>query len=419
MIATALFWEFLLVTVVLYWALPDRFRPWFLAAASLAYLAIDAPHESHVSPLLHAAVLGVLAVLCYAVGPRTATPRKNAKAVEIETKIWPAWMRNTAFWGLIALILGYLYFTKYTLAEHYLHSAAGTYVLPLGVSYIAFKLIHTLVEFARGTIKHRTISSYFAGVFIFPTLAAGPIERYDHFLANRATTLKSDDLLQGLTRIVVGIIKRFFVADYFFGQSWDFVLGGHFLIQLSEMHPYIVWKSLFFCVFYMYLDFSAYSDIAIGCCRLFGITIMENFNWPLTAPNLPAFWRRWHMTLTGWCQAYVFLPVLGLTRIPEIATFATFLVIGLWHGSAGATWPWVLWGCYHGVGMVGHQQWSKVKRKRKWTWCNRWWWYAAGVAMTLSFVSIGDLLALSGPTSIKQVITILERLVFIGPAGRS
>lgn len=414
MIATALFWKFLLGSLVVYWLLPARWRLWFLAAASVAYLTIDAPHGSRVPPLLHAAILGALAALCYTLGPRTATPRKT-KSTEPAAPAWPAALRTAVFWGLIGLILGYLYFTKYTLAHRYADDDVfGPYVLPLGVSYIAFKLIHTLVEFARGTIKNRSIDSYAASVFIFPTLAAGPIERYDHFLASRSATLKSDDILQGLTRIITGMIKRFFIADYFFGQSWQFVTSGHFLEGLDYLRPGMVWKLLFFCVFYMYLDFSAYSDIAIGCCRLFGIRIMENFDWPLTAPNLPAFWRRWHMTLTGWCQAYVFLPVLGLTRIPEIATFATFLIIGLWHGSAGATWPWALWGCYHGVGMIGHQQWSKLKRKRKWTWCNRWWWYGAGVAMTLSFVSIGDLLALSGPRSLGQVGTIFLRLAFVG-----
>ena len=82
---------------------------------------------------------------------------------------------------------------------------------------------------------------------------------------------------------------------------------------------------------------------------------MENFNWPILAPNIASFWKRWHMTLTGWCTSYVYMPIVGATRRLNLATFATFVVIGLWHGTFKSNLPWVLWGMYNGAGMIGYQ----------------------------------------------------------------
>ena len=408
MITTAFFWEYLAASVAVYWLLPCRLRLGFLALVSVAYLATQQATGSRVPPLIHASALCALAGACYVLGPRTARAKSGGPA-----GFWKDAGRRAVFWGLIALILAYLVTCKYLLARHH-DASLSAYVVPLGISYIAFRLIHTTIEFARGTIPQRDLGSFFASVFAFPTLAAGPIERYDHFLTNRPATFDPDDLLQGVSRILIGLVKRFFIAEQFFGHSWSFVNDGHLAEALPHIAPLRVWRLALFCLIYMYLDFSAYSDIAIGCCRLFGLRIMENFDWPLIAPNLPTFWRRWHMTLTGWCQSYVFMPVLGVWRSPKLATFTTFLVIGLWHGSAAATWPWALWGAYHGTGMIAHQSWAQLKRRRKWAWCGTWWWYACGIVITLAFVSVGDLVALFGPTHPQQVGVLFLRLAFIG-----
>ena len=109
-----------------------------------------------------------------------------------------------------------------------------------------------------------------------------------------------------------------------------------------------VWGFLALTYLYAYLDFSAYTDIAIGASRLFGIKIMENFNFPILAINISDFWKRWHMTLAGWCQTYIYMPVMARTRTPYAAVFATFTMMGLWHG---ATAGWLLWGLYHATGV--------------------------------------------------------------------
>ena len=104
--------------------------------------------------------------------------------------------------------------------------------------------------------------------------------------------------------------------------------------------------------FRILLDFSGYSDIAIGCAQLLGITLPENFNWPYAARSIQDFWQRWHISLSSWIRDYVYIPMGGnrhgaLRRVCN-AAFA-FAVCGLWHGPA---WHFVIWGVYHGLGLV-------------------------------------------------------------------
>ena len=135
---------------------------------------------------------------------------------------------------------------------------------------------------------------------------------------------------------------------------------------------------------YVYMDFSAYSDIAIGSSRLFGIRIMENFNWPIFAQNIGDFWRRWHMTLAGWCQTYVYLPTIGLSRNPFLAVYATFLAIGLWH--AGSI-NYACWGLYHATGVAVFQIWQRFKRRRGWVFLDHNPWHLLGIPITFLFVT--------------------------------
>ena len=316
---------------------------------------------------------------------------------------------------MIGLPLGYLTFAKYVVPSAWWHGTPiQSYAVPLGISYICFKLIHMIVDAARDPSRSGSLDGYLCNLFLFPIDAAGPIERYDHFLKNHSDRLVGDDILQGLTRIIYGLIKRFVILETFFADAWRFVTRGALPERIGLLSSLVMWKLAIYVFLYLYLDFSAYSDIAIGCCRLFGIRIMENFDWPILAPNIAAFWRRWHMTLTGWCTAYVYMPVVGLTRRLGLATLMTFIVIGLWHGTARSTLPWLLWGIYHGVGMIFYQYWAKLKRLHKWVWCEHWLWYGAGVALTILFVSLGTFVALAEPTTFAEAGIILRQMAFIG-----
>ena len=100
------------------------------------------------------------------------------------------------------------------------------------------------------------------------------------------------------------------------------------------------------------MDFSGYSDIAIGCAKLLGITLPENFNWPYAARNIQDFWQRWHISLSSWIRDYIYIPMGGSRHgVPRrvINGLVAFALCGLWHGAA---WHFVVWGLYHGVALV-------------------------------------------------------------------
>ncbi|MEM9943910.1 MAG: MBOAT family O-acyltransferase [Planctomycetota bacterium] len=127
-------------------------------------------------------------------------------------------------------------------------------------------------------------------------------------------------------------------------------------------HPALSWRwQRFFFAFQIYCDFSAYSDIATGTARLFGIRLMRNFAYPYFSQSIGEFWRRWHISLSTWFRDYVYFP-LGGNRVSSyrhsLNLMTTFLLSGLWHGAA---WNFVAWGSLHGSALAG-QKWFTPSR---------------------------------------------------------
>jgi alginate O-acetyltransferase complex protein AlgI len=230
--------------------------------------------------------------------------------------------------------------------------------LPLGVSFFTFEFIHYAVDRYYGRVERGTLGEYLAFIFFFPTLVAGPIKRFQYFApALRApSTDWALDWNRGITRILVGLVKKFAVADLLTSLTTHLnhadVAGAHRGTLLLWLFAY-GWK--------IYFDFSGYSDIAIGSGRLFGIGIPENFDWPYTRRNITEFWRHWHMSLYGWLVDYVFIPLGGSRGSQFFACrniMIVMLVSGLWHGAA---WNFVAWGAWHGVLLVSHRLWRRVR----------------------------------------------------------
>lgn len=390
MLSDPLFLSILVVGPFLYWNLiPAERRSWFLAFVSIGYLALKAPGAT-------AAVVFWTLAFFWAV-PRARQASRPLRAVG----------------GLIGLLLGYLVLFKHlpvifdALASTELEAKV---ILPLGASYYVFKLVHYAVEVTRGSIEEHDAYDALAWTTLFPAFLAGPIERFDHFLANRHAQPSAAMFASGITRIVHGLIKKLVIADVFL-----LGLAGsvpEMLATLNQRSTPEVWWFLFLMYLWAYLDFSAYSDIAIGSARLFGIELMENFDWPVLAENIGQFWKRWHMTLAGWCQSYVYLPFVGLTRNPYAATYATFLVMGIWHGAA---FNWLFWGLFHGTGVSIHLRWNRYKRKKKWhKWMNKGWWAWAGVLPTTLFVTAAAAFTTTVPQGGWAALRLFGKLFFIG-----
>lgn len=371
MVTQVSWWLFIGLGPAIYWLLPLKARAVSLAAASFVFLAFYAPGA--------VAVMAALSLASFAAFERPGW--FGGLAGRVARSPWP-----------ILAVLAYLFWSKYVPAfAAAMGGRASLFVFaaPLGVSYFAFKLVHYLIERRRGNFPPHTLGDFLCFIFLMPIFTAGPIERFEHFLANRETRFQLDQVVEGGLRIAIGIIKKF-LGGALVADAIRAVTGGGvptMLSHLGSIGPQVVWAFLFLSLINIYLDFSAYTDIAIGSSRLFGLRIMENFNLPFIATDLRKYWLRWHMTLALWCRTYVYMPMIGLTRNPYWAVIAAFVVMGAWH----AGWPpqWMLWGLWHGVGSVVVLVWSRFEQKRKIRVFKGPAGAVAGWAMTMGYVALG------------------------------
>ena len=262
---------------------------------------------------------------------------------------------KTALWGNIILNLAILglfkYYDFFAVELANLLGCSGDSVmlhliLPVGISFYTFQALSYSIDVYRGKLEPtRDVVAFFAYVSFFPQLVAGPIERATNLLPqfHRQRQFDYAMAVDGIRQMLWGFFKKVVVADNcatFVDDIWgDF--AGQSSINMA------VAAALF--SIQIYCDFSGYSDIAIGCAKLFGIKLMRNFNVPYFSRDIAEFWRRWHISLTTWFRDYVYIP-LGGSRVAKWKvvrnTFIIFLVSGLWHG---ANWTFILWGAFHAL----------------------------------------------------------------------
>lgn len=220
---------------------------------------------------------------------------------------------------------------------------------PLAISFFAFEFVHYLYEVRKGGQPLRNPLHFLLFAVFFPTLVAGPIKRYAQFipaLEDGARNVNTDDVAAGIRRIATGFLKKVVIAD-------NLTLAIEFYApQFETLSLTARWFLLFVIAMRILMDFSGYSDIAIGLARMFGVKVPENFNWPYAAKNIQDFWQRWHISLSSWIRDYVYIPLGGnrhglLRKI--LNGLLAFALCGLWHGPA---WNFVVWGLYHGIGLA-------------------------------------------------------------------
>lgn len=218
--------------------------------------------------------------------------------------------------------------------------------LPLGVSFFTFQGLSYVIDVYRGAVPaERMVSRYALYVSFFPHQIAGPIVRYSDVAAQLAERVISlDGFCAGVTRFACGLAKKVLLANPL-GAVADQIFG----LPAHEVSTTTAWLGVMAYTLQIYLDFSGYTDMAIGLAQMFGIKFGENFNYPYTARSIQDFWRRWHMTLSGFFRDYVYIP-LGGSRQGGLRTALNLLIVfalcGLWHG---ASWTFVVWGLFHGL----------------------------------------------------------------------
>lgn len=217
-------------------------------------------------------------------------------------------------------------------------------ILPVGISFYTFQALSYTIDVYRRAIRPtRDPLAFFAFISFFPQLVAGPIERATNLLPQfqREKIFDYPSAVVGCRQMLWGFFKKMVVADNcaVVVDLWlEKGVPGNGLIALGAAFLFSI---------QIYCDFSGYSDIAIGCSRLFGVNLIRNFAFPYFSRDIAEFWRRWHISLTTWFRDYLYIP-LGGSRCSKAMmvrnTFAIFLVSGLWHG---ANWTFVAWGAFH------------------------------------------------------------------------
>jgi D-alanyl-lipoteichoic acid acyltransferase DltB (MBOAT superfamily) len=257
--------------------------------------------------------------------------------------------------GLLGVFKYFNFFAEsfQSLASQWGWEVGGTtlhIILPVGISFYTFQTLgYTIDVYRRHIEPSRNLIDYLAFVSFFPQLVAGPIERASAMLPQFAAMRRFDfDLAgDGCRQILWGFAKKLIIAD-----RLAVVVDPYYAQPDAYSGPQLMLATVFFA-FQIYCDFSAYSDIAIGTAKLFGIRLMRNFAYPYFSLSVSEFWRRWHISLSTWFRDYVFIP-LGGSRCSPIRRTAnlllTFLVSGLWHGAA---WRFVIWGGVNGMATAG------------------------------------------------------------------
>lgn len=218
-------------------------------------------------------------------------------------------------------------------------------ILPVGISFYTFQTLSYTIDIYRRRLRPTNdFLSFALFVAFFPQLVAGPIERARNLLPQivRRRDITGAMIDAGIFLILWGFFKKVVIADNV-GLISDQVFGNY-----VQFHGFDVLVGVLAFTIQIYCDFSGYSDIARGICKLMGFDLMVNFRLPYFALNPSDFWTRWHISLSSWLRDYLYIP-LGGNRHGDFKTFRnlvlTMLLGGLWHGAA---WNFVIWGAYHG-----------------------------------------------------------------------
>ncbi|MDQ2982563.1 MAG: MBOAT family protein [Actinomycetota bacterium] len=266
--------------------------------------------------------------------------------------------------GSLAINLGLLGYFKY--ASFFLGSLDGigsalglpvdlpklNILLPVGISFYTFNsMSYTIDVYRRRITPTKHLLEYTTFVALFPHLIAGPIVRFTDLaeqLRKPRLILTSHAASVGLFFLVSGLVKKLLIADH---------IGPH--VDRLFAHPEQLgfvssWAAAVGYSLQLYFDFSGYSDMAVGLAWLIGFRFPQNFNSPFKAANISDFWRRWHMSLSGWIRDYLFIPLGGSRGRPArvvAVLLVTMFLAGLWHGAA---FTFVVWGLVHGVLLGTH-----------------------------------------------------------------
>lgn len=306
--------------------------------------------------------------------------------------------------------IGMLFFFKYTdFFLRNINAVAHTsfrmlnLTLPLGISFYTFQTMSYTLDVCRGTVKpERNIIDLGAYVVMFPQLIAGPIVLYKDVAAQLKVkkgryTLRGIDT--GIGLFVLGLAKKVLLANSI-GALWNDVQT----LGYANISTSLAWLGAVAFTLQIYFDFSGYSTMAIGLGKMLGFDFPANFNLPYISRSITDFWRRWHMTLSGWFREYVYIP-LGGNRCGMKRQILNLLIVwcltGFWHG---AEWNFLLWGFYYFLLLTIEKLWLRdaLAKGRVWPHIYALFFIIVGWAIFAVDSGLGDLVTFLGKMFIMQ-----------------
>lgn len=322
---------FLPITIIGYYLMPSKVKNYFLLLMSLFFYAWGEPKFVWI---MIASIL-----LNYGLGMWISGCRGNHRARLKKTAVILAVVLNIG----ILFVFKYMTFTMQTIQRLFSDFPVIAVSLPIGISFYTFQGLSYVIDVYRGEKVQRNPFHLALYISMFPQLIAGPIVRYKDVSGSLTRRVHSPECFaEGVQRFVIGLSKKAIFANMT-GELANSIMTGDF----SVMSMQVAWLGAFAYTLQIYFDFSGYSDMAIGLGKIFGFDFSENFNYPYISRSIREFWRRWHISLSGWFRDYLYIPLGGNRRGNVYLNLAiVFLATGIWHGAA---WGFLLWGIWHGA----------------------------------------------------------------------
>jgi alginate O-acetyltransferase complex protein AlgI len=401
---------FLAIAVVVFHSSPRRYRHWVLLAASYGFYYLSS--QLVILGIFGATVVTFLVAQALDHNPSPDGAGKNPGR------------RQTIMGLAVAALVCYLAFFKAmaplkpllatsTITPHWLATFVNANpLLPLGISYYTFRLISYIADIYWEKIPAERNFIYFATyVSFFPHILAGPIQRSGDFLGQiRNPKATPAVMTEGLRRMLLGCFKKAVIADnlgYLIGLAYP---------SLQPLGPSSSLLAFYLFPVQLYADFSALTDIAIGCSLLFGIRSPENFDSPFSAASISQYWRRQHMSLTNWLKDYVFLPLRMATRRAgnwglAFSLMVNMILIGLWHN---LSWTFFVFGVMHGFFLIVdaltvRSRANFFKSHSQWDQATNW----IGPVFTFHLVALASVFMRA--ESLPQAFDVLSRLFVFQP----
>lgn len=343
LIYLGIYLAFLLIVTALYYSVPAKLKHLVLFASSIGFIAYFS-WEIALFALIFGSINYLLGIIL----------EKNRGSDPVRLKL---------FWATIVFDIGFLAFFKYfgffneafngivAFFNGSVQWSMSSVIFPLGISYYTFQTLGYIIRINRGSEKaEKDFFKFITYLVFFPKFFSGPVERSNRFLPqmHNLAKFKKENITDGLRLFLWGAFKKIVISANLY---WPIQQVYNDVTNYSGFQLILVF---FVQTIYIYTEFSGYTDMALGSAKVLGINLVDNFNRPFLARNVSEFWRRWHISLSSWCNDFIYSPFMVKYRKHENfaivgGVFLTFFTIGIWHA---ANWTFVVLGLLQAIAIV-------------------------------------------------------------------